>query len=142
MKTKSRNRELVVKSSTKNLSEIRNFIMTAAEDFNLSEEDTGKIMLSVEEACTNIIKHAYKNNANGIITIKLNILPKQFEIIIEDNGTHFNPNDIPEPDLAEYHRQKRFGGLGMFLMKKLMDKVTYKTLSGGINTLKMIKTLS
>lgn len=142
MKTKSRNRELIVKSSTKNLSKIRNFIISAAKDFNLPEEDSGKIMLSVEEACTNIIKHAYKDNTDGIITIKLNILPKQFEVIIEDNGIHFNPNNIPEPDIEEYHRQKRFGGLGMFLMKKLMDKVTYKTLSNGINTLKMIKILS
>ena len=99
-------------------------------------------MLSVDEACTNIIRHAYKGISKGKITIRFSYLPTVIEIVITDNGKHFNPNNVPVPDLVEYHKQKRVGGLGMFLMKKLMDKVTYKTLSDGVNKLSMIKNLS
>ncbi len=141
MKNKSLNREIVVQSATKNLAVIRNFMQLANDEFGISEETAGKIMLSVDEACTNIIKHAYKETKNGEIIIQFHYSPKEIEIIIKDNGKHFNPNNIPEPDLAKYQKQKKVGGLGMFLMKKLMDKVTYETLSNGTNKLTMVKNL-
>jgi len=144
LKTQLNNKELIVLSSTENLAVIRKFIQSAANQFGISEDDTGKILLSVDEACTNIIRHAYKNNPKGKIKIQL-LINKSFDtlkIIIEDNGVHFNPKTIPEPDLTEYLHQKKVGGLGMFLMKKIMDKVSYKTLSDGKNKLLMIKKLS
>jgi len=135
-------KELHVKSTTENLSSIREFTKTAAANSGFSEEMVGKIILAVDEACTNIIKHAYKYSPDGNIFIKIIFKNAKFSISITDEGIHFDPNKIPEPNLNEYYKSKRIGGLGMFLMKKLMDEVKYSTLTGNKNQVVLVKYLS
>lgn len=135
-------KELLVKSTTDNLAIIRDFIKSAANQSGFSEDSAGKIILAVDEACTNIIKHAYKYSPEGSILIKIKFNDPKFSISITDEGSHFDPNKVPEPDLREYYKQKRVGGLGMFLIKKLMDEVNYSTLSGNKNQVILVKYLS
>ena len=135
-------KELIVGSSTDNLSIIRDFIKSAAEESGFPPETVGKIILAVDEACTNVIKHAYKYSPDGDILINIKLDKSKFIISIIDEGTRFNPNIIPEPDIAEYHKQKRIGGLGMFLMKKLMDEVRYENLKDNRNEVILVKYLS
>lgn len=135
-------RELLVKSTTDNLALIREFTKSAAEDCNCPEETTGKIILAVDEACTNIIKHAYKYSPEGNIFISTRYDNRKFIVSITDEGKHFDPSLVPEPDLLHYQEQKRAGGLGMFLMKKLMDEVKYSTLTGNKNQVILIKYIS
>ena len=134
--------ELTVGSSTNNLSAIREFTEKAAAESGFGKEDIGKIILAVDEACTNIIKHAYNYSEKGTITLNIKMQNSKFSISISDEGNSFNPELIPEPDIKEYHAQKRVGGLGMFLMKKLMDDVVYKTLPNQKNQVILIKYLS
>lgn len=133
--------QIVVKSSTDNLEKIREFTKTAALNSGFGEDNIGKIILAVDEACTNIIKHAYKFSPEGIINIAIKFSESKFSISITDEGEHFDPTKIPEPDLREYYKQKRVGGLGMFLIKRLMDEVKYNTLSGNKNQVVLIKYL-
>jgi len=135
-------KELLVKSTTDNLAIIRDFIKSAANQSGFSEDSAGKIILAVDEACTNIIKHAYKYSPEGSILIKIKFNDPKFSISITVEGSHFDPNKVPEPDLREYYKQKRVGGLGMFLIKKLMDEVNYSTLSGNKNQVILVKYLS
>ena len=135
-------KELLVKSTTDNLTKIREFTKSAALESGFSEEIIGKIILAVDEACTNIIKHAYKYSPDGNIVISIKLEDGKFFISITDEGTHFDPNRIPEPNLREYYKQRRVGGLGMFLMKKLMDEVKYSTLSENRNQVILVKYLS
>ncbi len=132
-------KELVVKSSTDNLSSIRDFIRNLADNAEISSETTGKIILAVDEACTNVVKHAYKYSPEGEIKIKVKVAGNKFTITIIDEGAYFNPEQVPEPDIKEYHKQRRVGGLGMFLMKKLMDEVTYTSLPKRKNQVVMVK---
>jgi serine/threonine-protein kinase RsbW len=132
-------RELKVKSSTDNLSAIRDFVKLAAEDFNIQKDIAGKIVLAVDEACTNVVKHAYQYSPDGDITIKLGIENDRFVISITDNGRTFDPELVPDPDIRKYHKERKIGGLGMFLMKKLMDEVTYKTLPNNRNQVVLVK---
>ena len=135
-------KELKVKSSTENLSLIRNFTKATAELCGFDSEAVGKIVLAVDEACTNIIKHAYQYSPNGDIILKFKLANSKFAISITDKGQHFNPNIIPEPDLKEFHKQRKVGGLGMYLMKKLMDEVVYHSLTGSKNEVILIKYLT
>jgi serine/threonine-protein kinase RsbW len=135
-------KRIVVKSTTDNLAQIREFVRSTAQEIGFSDDITGKIILAVDEACTNIIKHAYKYSPNGEINITIYSDNKKFSISITDSGNHFDPNKIPEPNLTEYFMQKRVGGLGMYLIKKLMDEVQYSTLSGNKNQVTLIKYLS
>lgn len=142
MKNKIKNNELIVKSRTENLSGIRDFISAAAKNTGINQQDVDNIMLAVDEACTNIIKHAYRCKPEGEIKINLELTDGRFTVIIQDNGISFEPDLIPEPDLQKYYRQKRVGGLGMYLMKSLMDDVKYITVPGKYNKVFLTKHIS
>ncbi len=145
MKTQNKNtkeKELVVKSRTNNLSEIRDFVYAAASEINIPSDVIDNIILAVDEACTNIIKHAYKSFPEGNITVRLKYSKKKFTVIIIDNGIPFNPDSIPDPDLQKYYRQHRIGGLGMYLMKSLMDEVRYVSIPGKYNQVLLSKNVN
>jgi len=133
------NDELTVKSKTDNLSVVRDFIRSYASKCGLMEKEISKIVLAVDEACTNIIKHAYKYSPQGDINLRINCSQNKFVVLITDTGNHFNPELIPEPNLAAFQKEKRKGGLGIFLIKKLMDEVNYKNLSGERNQVELVK---
>lgn len=135
-------KELIVKSSTDNLAQIRDFTKQAADECGCSEETAGKIVLAVDEACTNIIKHAYNFSPNGKICCNIKYDNTKFLVSITDDGLHFDPNNVPEPDIVEYYKQKKVGGLGIYLIKKLMDEVIYSTKSGNKNEVVLVKYLT
>lgn len=135
-------RELVVKSSTDNLAAVRRFVENSARESGFSDEVANKISLAVDEACTNVIKHAYKYSPDNNISILTKLENSKFIISITDSGHNFNPQLVPEPDLKKYIKQHKVGGLGMYLMKKLMDEVKYNTLSGNQNQVVLIKYLT
>ena len=142
MNKSKQNNELIVSSSTDNLSVIRDFIRAAADKAGLSLEVIGKITLAVDEACTNVIKHAYNYSPDGEIIITATSKNSKFIITITDFGKSFNPDAIPEPNLKESIKQKRVGGLGMFLMRKLMDEVEYKSSPKKTNRVTLVKYLA
>lgn len=134
-------KRLSVNSTTDNLARIRTFIKTHSKMAGFDDESANKIVLAADEACTNIIKHAYKYSTKGKININLNFASSKLRISITDEGTHFNSNSIQEPDLKKYYKEKRVGGLGMFLMKKLMDEVVYSQQNAKKNKVTLIKYL-
>ena len=138
---KNINKRLSVKSSTDNLSRIRTFIKKYSGQVGFDDDTSNKIVLAVDEACTNIIKHAYKYSQNGKININLSFRNKKLRLSITDEGLHFNSNSIPEPDLKKYYEERKVGGLGMFLMKKLMDEVIYSQSNTKRNKVTLIKYL-
>ena len=141
-KTKSKQKELLVKSRTENLTAVREFISSTVEEVKIPPDIAGDIVLAVDEACTNIIKHAYKFLPDGDITIKLKYSEKKITVEIIDHGAPFAPDTVPTPDLKKYFEEKRVGGLGMYLMKSLMDEVHYKSVPGKYNQVVLTKKLN
>jgi serine/threonine-protein kinase RsbW len=133
--------ELVIPSSTNYLADVRNFVEMNGLTIGLEQKTISHISLAVDEACTNIIKHAYNNSDKNEILIKINTSEKSFKITLIDTGEHFNPVLIAEPDIEASQKKKKGGGLGMFLMKKLMDEVKYNV-SNNKNELLLIKYLN
>lgn len=124
---------------------MRNFVSDAARRFGFSESEVGKIELAIDEACTNIIKHAYKYNPDGIIEIRVstqkeNATPK-FIVEIYDSGISFDSSKYTAPDMKEYFKKLRHGGLGILLMKKLMDEVEYGHMGDDHNSIRLVKYL-
>jgi serine/threonine-protein kinase RsbW len=134
-------KKLIVKSKTENLSLIRDFVSVSASDAGVPDDFVENIILAVDEACTNIIKHAYKSSPEGELIIKTKSTLSRFEIRITDFGNTFEPDAIPEPDLQKYYRQKRVGGLGMYLMRTLMDDVKYVSIPGKYNEVLLSKNI-
>ena len=135
-------KELRVKSTTENLDQIRDFTRSVAAQSGFSEESIDKIALAVDEACTNIIKHAYKYSPEGDIVINIKVADNKLTVSITDFGLDFDPTLVPVPDIKKYYQQHKVGGLGIYLIKKLMDEVKYNPAVGNKNQVVLIKYLN
>ena len=131
-----------VLSRTDHLLEVRDFVSDAARQFGFGEEDVANIVLAVDEACTNIIKHAYQYAPDKKIFIAIHRNNGTFEVRIKDNGKNFDPDALKAPDLKRNLSHHRRGGLGVYLMKKLMDRVEYNFEAGQSNEVSLVKYLS
>jgi serine/threonine-protein kinase RsbW len=130
---------LKIDSRTDQLVTVREFVSQAAVASGFSEEEVSKIALAVDEACTNVIKHAYQYDAKKKILITVKNTNNEFEVSIVDNGKQFDPRKITTPDMKEYLSSFKRGGLGVVLMKKMMDKVEYNIEPGIRNQVRLIK---
>lgn len=114
-----------IESRTERLVAVREFVSEAARQAGFSDEEVSKIALAVDEACTNIIKHGYKYDPGQKITVTVQTAGEFFEVIIRDHGKQFDPARLMPPDMKEYLSHYRRGGLGVHLMRSLMDNVEY-----------------
>jgi serine/threonine-protein kinase RsbW len=133
--------KLLITSQTNNLILVRDFITDAAKNFGFREEDINKITLAVDEACTNIIKHAYEYKPDRPIEISVKMDNNKFVVLIKDEGKNFEPSSIILPNVKEHIKQYKVGGLGIYLMKSLMDEVKYKIVPGLHNEVTLVKYL-
>jgi serine/threonine-protein kinase RsbW len=131
--------QLTIPSQTEKLSDVRDFISSAARSYGFDEESVNKIALAVDEACTNIIKHAYNNAGDRLIDIAVATQNGTFEVIITHNGNSFDPQAIRTPDMREYLSHFRRGGLGLHLMRSLMDSVEYRSLPDKRSEVHLVK---
>ena len=142
VKNKNNLSELRVNSKTENLSLIRDFVSEKALNAGIQMDTVEKIMLAVDEACTNIIKHAYKYSPDGEIIINIDYNEKKFTITIIDYGKSFEPDSVPLPNLQKYYHEHKVGGLGIYLMKSLMDDVKYTSVPGKYNQVLLSKNIN
>lgn len=127
-----------VKASTDKLAEVRNFVARNARKHKYSSKDIEDVRLAVDEAFTNIIKHAYNYNENEQVEIELEIDKDQICVSLFDQGKSFESSKYRFPDVREQIRKKKRGGMGVYLMHKLMDEVQYLQ-DGSTNEIKMCK---
>lgn len=113
------------------------FIGNSMFKFDLGDYGQFQVQLAVEEAVTNIIKHG-SLEVNDKISIKCQKMDNEIHIIIEDHGKLFNQKDVCEPDLKISPLKRDPGGLGIYFIKKYMDKINY-TYKDGKNILTLIK---
>lgn len=122
------------------LDEIRDFVGDIARNGKFSDKDVYNIQLAADEAASNIIEHAYEGVSNGVLEISCGIKGNELTIILVDNGKSFDPSEVPLPNLKADLSERQIGGLGLYLMRKLMDEVQYETdPKNKRNTLKLIK---
>src|SRR5271170_1684189 len=131
-------KDLRIKNETKNLSLVRQVVGEILERTPFGKDDKAKIILAVDEALANVVEHAYGGNV-GDIDIQFILDDERFQITIRDNGERFNPEMVATPDIHKHIKDGLKGGLGMFLMRKIMDEVRYSLDSTYVNELVMVK---
>jgi serine/threonine-protein kinase RsbW len=132
--------QLRIPSQTDNLELIRGFVAKVAEKVGFSGDDISKIELACDEACTNVIKHAYsETSGNKALDVMIMIDFDKFTIVVTDHGKGFDPKSVSLPDMQEYLAELKVGGLGIYLMRTLMDEVNYEIKPGIRNRVKMVK---
>jgi serine/threonine-protein kinase RsbW len=121
------------------LAKIRQFVSEAAVDAGLSENDTHAVEQAVDEACSNIIEHAYGGENRGEIICTCCEVKSGIKITLQDFGAPFHPEDIPDPDLSKGLMEVKTGGLGLYFIRKLMDEVKFEFTSHRGNILTLVK---
>ncbi|HEY9165266.1 MAG TPA: ATP-binding protein [Candidatus Kryptonia bacterium] len=130
----------VFKSTTNALSGVRAFVNGHAFNFGFGDKEISEITLAVDEACTNVIKHAYKGNPEAQFEVRILASGIEFEIVVRDWGASFKPEEVPVPNIKEKVKRHKAGGLGIFLMRKLMDTVEYQE-KGSVNEVRLVRYL-
>jgi serine/threonine-protein kinase RsbW len=121
------------------LDEIREFVGDIARAGGFGDKDVYNIQLAADEAASNIIEHAYEGVSDGLLELSCGVKGNTLTIILVDHGESFDPSEIPLPDLKADLSERKIGGLGIFLMRKLMDEVHYEVKPKHDNVLTMIK---
>jgi serine/threonine-protein kinase RsbW len=96
------------------------------------------LTLALEEVLSNVIKHGYPEGGDHEISLRVRVEPGQVRAEIEDDGRPFNPLKAPEPDTTKPLEERAVGGLGIHLVRKLMDALEYRR-QGGKNLLTIRK---
>ena len=123
----------------KSLVVISSFIVDQASRAGFSPRNIYAIQTAVDEACSNIVDHAYGGEDLGFIKVNVSILDSAIKITITDDGLPFNPDEVPKPDLHNPLENRKERGLGVYFMRELMDEVSFDFSNKHHNTLVMIK---
>jgi len=132
--------EVKIPSRTKHLHAMRILTKNLAESMGFASKDSEKAALAVEEALTNVIEHAYHGQEGRRMQVIYEIENDKLTVRILHNGDQIDTSLVPAEDLSLFYRQKKRGGLGILIMKKCMDEVTYKS-GPGMKECCMIKYL-
>jgi serine/threonine-protein kinase RsbW len=121
------------------LAEIGEFVTRAAGAAGLSPDAVYAVEMAVDEACTNIIMHAYGGEGRGDIECTCQINGRGLTVTLRDRGCSFDPSSVPDPDVDTEIQDRQEGGLGLYLMRNLMDDVRFEFSSDAGNVLTLVK---
>ena len=129
---------LQVAAELANLGVIRHFVEEMATGLKFDRNVIEDMLQAVEEAVANIILHGY-NRRPGEIQVEVHREESELVVQLRDRAPHFDPTGFPPPDLTLPLEERRPGGLGIYLMRKFTDTVTYRVTSDGSNELTLVK---
>jgi serine phosphatase RsbU (regulator of sigma subunit)/anti-sigma regulatory factor (Ser/Thr protein kinase)/transposase len=132
--------ELKVLAKEQHLGEIRDFITSVATEAGFSLHEVNNLKLALDEACSNVVRHAYKGREPGTITLTIFWRERALDIRIFDQGKGFDWKGTRAPDLNRYVEIGKKGGLGIWFIRKLMDLAEYRSNARG-NTLRLVKVI-
>jgi serine/threonine-protein kinase RsbW len=116
---------LKTKALLENLPPILECVTRWAETVGFDARAIYQIQLAVDEACANVIHHAYENMEPGDMEVTCCVEDQLLTIQVRDWGQAFDPDSVPDPDLEAPLEERSLGGLGLFLMRQVMDCVQF-----------------
>ena len=131
-------RHLTLRNDIEEIPRLHEFIQGIAAEARLEHPLAMSLNLALEEAVSNVILYAYPAGENGHVEVDALVLEDLLEFKVSDSGVPFDPTAANDPDFKLELNQRPIGGLGIYLVKRIMDSVTY-TREDGKNVLTMIK---
>lgn len=116
---------ITIPATLDSLATISDFITDATSRAGLDDHAAWQVQLAVDEAATNIIQHGYEDQAPGTIELEWRVEGDRLVVCLRDRGRRFDPNNVPAPDITSPLEERQAGGLGLYLMGKLMDAVSF-----------------
>ncbi|GHS97437.1 hypothetical protein AGMMS50276_17490 [Synergistales bacterium] len=122
------------------LDDAQGFVRGVMEKAGAAQEIIGRVELVMEEVFVNIAHYAYKERTGGDVTIRCFASPEIVSLEFIDSGVPFNPMELEDPDVTLGLAERKIGGLGIFMIKKIMDTVEYRR-DGEKNVLRVSRTV-
>jgi anti-sigma regulatory factor (Ser/Thr protein kinase) len=138
MEKRSRDLRLTVRSDPKLLASVRSLVRSWVESWDVDEQTAGQVVLAIDEACTNAIRHAYEGRSDGSVELTLQAGQKYLEFQVTDTGVSCPPEcterrPLQPPDVDDL----RPGGLGIQLIHEVFDEVDFCPGESGGNCVTM-----
>ena len=130
--------DLTVNASLDKLQEIRLFIDRVGASLGVNESALGDLRLAVDEAVTNVVVHGYEGT-DGMVKLDMQADDDAVVIRIRDRAANFDPSQVKAPQLDTALKDRPFGGMGIFLIRKMTDEAEFLSLPGGGNEIRLVK---
>ncbi len=135
------NKQLTIACDPKCLPDVRKFVSEILSKINLGDVEAHKIVLAVDEICANLIIHANNSNPSNKLNVSVDVVPtREIIFIIKDKGRSFDFSSYEEPSLDEIVSSRRKGGLGLMLVRRIMDNIEFTT-EKNYNICRLVKKL-
>lgn len=134
-------RSLTISNETRHLSLVRTVVSEVLDASTFDGKTRNKIVVAVDEALANVVEHAYQGGT-GPIELGFDLDPEKLVVRIRDNGVRFEPSAArlsAQIDIKEHIRLGLKGGLGLFLMRQIMDEIQYVHDTEFVNELILMK---
>ena len=140
--TEETERHLILHNDIQQIPQLAEFVEAVADVANLDVGLAMSLNLALEEAVSNVIMYAYPPGSDGLVDVEAVIRKDELRFILSDSGVAFDPTAAPEADITLDVSERPIGGLGIFLVRNIMDEVSYTRSDDGKNILTMIKKLA
>lgn len=124
------------------LHRIRDFVTQVAAAAGFNEADQMKIVMATDEALANIIEHGVNGIPGATVKIEVNFGPGEVTVVLADRGPRYDPMQRPDLNLPQHIKAGNKRGLGVFLIRKLVDEMDYRWSENGENVLRLVKRTS
>ena len=133
-------KEIVINNQIEELERLAIFVEEVADELGLDPETTMNLNLALEEVVSNVILYAYPREMGEKITIMAQKENNSLVFTITDKGKEFDPTKVDDADVTLSAEDREIGGLGIYIVKNIMNEVTYQRLDGK-NILTLKKTI-
>jgi anti-sigma regulatory factor (Ser/Thr protein kinase) len=123
-------RSIILANEISEISRLNEFIDALGEEFSLAPDIVFNLNLVLEEAVVNIINYAYPKEEHQYIYLSAKMNDGSIVLILTDTGKEFDPTAAPEADITLSADERQIGGLGIFLIRQIMNEVRYERIDG------------
>ena len=123
-------KKLVIKNEISEISKLAIFIEELGEELNLTPDLVFNLNLVLEEAVSNVILYAYPKEEHQTISLIARKKDNQLIFVLTDSGKEFDPTQAPDADITLSAEDRPIGGLGIFLIRQIMNTVEYRRIEG------------
>ena len=123
-------REITVTNDVEQVTRLNDFVDAFCAELGIPSTEATQMRLSVEEAAVNVINYAYPEGEIGELNVKATATASALKFVLIDSGMSFAPTDAPDVDTSLSAEDRRIGGLGIFLVRQLMDTINYERIDG------------
>ena len=123
-------KKLVLKNEISEISKLAAFIEELGEELDLTPDLVFNLNLVLEEAVSNVILYAYSKGEQQEISLSANVSDNNLVFVLTDSGKEFDPTQAPDADITLSAEERQIGGLGIFLIRQIMNQIEYQRIDG------------